>query len=189
MKNRCELLAPAGSFESLKAAVQNGADAIYLGGEEFSARASAKNFSREELAEAVFYAHLRGVKIFVTVNTVLNERELESSIDYISYLYKIGVDAIIVQDLGLAYEIRKNFPDLDLHASTQMTVNNLEGAKLLESYGFTRIVLARETILSEINLISENTNLEIESFGHGALCISGIRTAQGRRPEVFLSSF
>ena len=172
MKNRCELLAPAGSFESLKAAVQNGADAIYLGGEEFSARASAKNFSREELAEAVFYAHLRGVKIFVTVNTVLNERELESSIDYISYLYKIGVDAIIVQDLGLAYEIRKNFPDLDLHASTQMTVNNLEGAKLLESYGFTRIVLARETILSEINLISENTNLEIESFGHGALCVS-----------------
>ena len=172
MKNRCELLAPAGSFESLKAAVQNGADAIYLGGEEFSARASAKNFSREELAEAVFYAHLRGVKIFVTVNTVLNERELESSIDYISYLYKIGVDAVIVQDLGLAYEIRKKFPDLDLHASTQMTVNNLEGAKLLESYGFTRIVLARETILSEIKLISENTSLEIESFGHGALCVS-----------------
>lgn len=172
MKNKIELLAPAGSMESLVAAIQNGANAVYLGGQNFSARASANNFSNEELSEAVFYGHFRNVKIYVTVNTILDEREVEEAIGYISYLYKIGVDGIIVQDLGLAKAIRDNFKDIELHASTQMTINSLEGAKYLEENGFSRVVLARETPLEEARLIAENTNLEIEAFAHGALCIS-----------------
>lgn len=172
MKNNIELLAPAGGMEALIAAIQNGADAIYLGGQSFSARASANNFTDEELADAVSYAHFRDVKIYVTVNTILDENELEKSISYIAYLNRIGVDGIIVQDLGLVKAIRDNFPELELHASTQMTINNLEGAMLLERLGFSRVVLARETPLSEIKLISENTNLDIEAFAHGALCVS-----------------
>lgn len=159
-------------MEALVAAIQNGADAIYLGGQSFSARASANNFTDEELADAVSYAHFRDVKIYVTVNTILDENELEKSMQYISYLHRIGVDGIIVQDLGLVKSIRDNFPDIELHASTQMTINSLEGAQLLEEMGFARVVLARETPLSEIRLIAENTNLDIEAFAHGALCVS-----------------
>lgn len=172
MGNKIELLAPAGGMESLIAAIQNGADAIYLGGQSFSARASANNFSDEELAEAVLYAHFRNVKIYVTVNTVLDEREVEKAVDYIYYLDTIGVDGIIVQDLGLVKSVRDNHPNLEIHASTQMTINSLEGALFLEKNGFTRVVLARETPLSEIRLIRDNTDLQIEAFAHGALCIS-----------------
>lgn len=172
MRNEIELLAPAGGKESLIAAIQNGANAVYLGGQSFSARASANNFSDEELAEAVLYAHFRDVRIYVTVNTLLDERELERAVDYIYYLDTIGVDGIIVQDLGLAKVIRENFPNLELHASTQMTINSLEGGKFLEKNGFKRIVLARETPLSEIKLMRDNLNLQIEAFAHGALCIS-----------------
>lgn len=159
-------------MESLIAAIQNGANAVYLGGQRFSARASANNFSDEELAEATLYAHFRSVKIYVTVNTILDERELEKAADYIYYLDTIGVDGVIVQDLGLAKVIRNNFPNLELHGSTQMTVNSLEGSKFLEKNGFSRVVLARETPLSEIKLIRDNLDIKIEAFAHGALCIS-----------------
>lgn len=172
MRKEIELLAPAGSKESLIAAIQNGANAVYQGGQSFSARASANNFSDEELAEAVLYAHFRDVRIYVTVNTLLDERELEKAVDYIYYLDTIGVDGIIVQDLGLAKVIKENFSNLELHASTQMTINSLEGGMFLEKNGFNRIVLARETPLSEIKLMKENLNLQIEAFAHGALCIS-----------------
>ena len=172
MRTKIELLAPAGSMEALVAAVQNGANAVYLGGQNYSARASANNFSNEELTEAIFYAHFRRVKIYVTVNTLLDEKELENSMEYISFLRSIGVDGVIVQDLGLAKAVRDNFSDIELHASTQMTVNSLEGAKLLEENGFSRVVLARETPLQEAKLIYDNTNLDIEAFAHGALCIS-----------------
>lgn len=172
MRNKIELLAPAGSMEALVAAIQNGANAVYLGGQSFSARASANNFSNDELVEAVSYAHFRNVRLYVTVNTLLDDKELGKIKDYISFLYSIGIDGLIVQDLGLARLIRDNFSDIELHASTQMTINSLEGAKLLEENGFSRVVLARETPLSEAKLISENTNLEIEAFAHGALCVS-----------------
>lgn len=159
-------------MDSLKAAVQNGADAIYLGGKVLSARASAKNFDYDEIKEAVIYAHLRDVKIYVTVNTILRDEEIQESLDYLEYLCTIGVDGLIVQDLGLADIIRSNFPDIPLHGSTQMTVQNLAGALVLEKLGFSRVVMARETPLSEVELIRDNTNLEIEYFAHGALCVS-----------------
>ncbi|MDO5027762.1 MAG: DUF3656 domain-containing protein [Bacillota bacterium] len=172
MKNKMELLAPAGSMEAFVAAVQNGADAVYLGGKNFSARASANNFSNEELEEAVFYGHFRGVKIYLTLNTLLDDREVEEALTYVAYLYSIGVDGLIVQDLGLAKLVKEHFPDFDLHASTQMTINSLEGARLLEKLGFTRLVLARETPLEEMKLIKDSTKVEIEVFGHGALCVA-----------------
>lgn len=172
MRSEIELLAPAGKMESLVAAVQNGANAVYLGGELFSARASANNFSDKELADAVFYAHFRNVKIYVTVNTLLDDYEVENAIEYIHFLNEIGVDGVIVQDLGLAMLVRDYFPDLELHASTQMTINSLEGAKFLEKNRFSRVVLARETPLSEIELIRKHTDLKIEAFAHGALCVS-----------------
>lgn len=165
-------MAPAGSMEALIAGVQKGCNAVYLGGERFSARASAHNFSNEELVEAVNYAHFRNVKIYVTVNTLLDDKELEESMDYIGFLYEIGVDALIVQDLGLMGLVREHFPDFPIHASTQMTINSLEGALFLEKLGLERVVLARETPLEEIKLIRENTNLDIEFFAHGALCVS-----------------
>lgn len=172
MRKEIELLAPAGKMESLKAAVQNGADAVYLGGELFSARASANNFSNEELADGIFYAHFRNVKVYVTVNTVLDDIEVEKAIEYVRFLNNLGVDGIIVQDLGLSMLIRDYFPNIELHASTQMTINSLEGARFLEKNGFSRVVLARETPLSEIELIKKHTNLKIEAFAHGALCVS-----------------
>ena len=167
-----ELLSPVGSFESLIAAVQNGCNAVYLGGKSFSARASAANFDEEELKRAVDYAHLRNVNVYVTVNTILDSKEVNDALKYISYLYDIDVDGIIIQDLGLAESIHEVFPDLPLHGSTQMTINNLDGAKLLEKIGFSRAVLARETPIEEIEKITKNTELEIEVFAHGALCVS-----------------
>lgn len=169
---RVELLAPAGSQESLRAAVENGADAIYLGGEMFSARSSANNFSLDQLKEALDYAHLRGVKIYVAVNTLVANAELKQLAAYLQSLVKIGVDAVIVQDLGVMQLIRKFFPELPIHISTQMTVHNLETVKYLEKLGVKRIVLSRELSLSEMSFIKANTSVELEVFVHGALCVS-----------------
>ena len=169
--NNIELLAPVGSFESLRAAVQNGANAVYLGGREFSARASANNFDRDELKEAVEYAHIRDVDVFVTVNTLIKQREIEDFIDYIKYLYDIDVDAIILQDIGMAKLIKDLLPDFELHASTQMVAHSIEDVRYLENIGFNRVVLARELNLEEIKYICDNTNVDIEVFVHGALCV------------------
>lgn len=167
-----ELLAPAGNMESLKAAIEAGADAIYLGGYMFGARSFAGNFSNEEIKEAIIYAHLYGVKIYVTVNTLIYEDEVETFINYVEFLYQADVDAVIIQDLGMLDLIRQTFPLLEVHASTQMHLHNLEGVKCIEELGVKRAVLARETDLDLIKEIKENTNIEIEIFVHGALCIS-----------------
>ncbi len=166
-----ELLAPVGSFESLKAAVQNGAHAVYLGGKDFSARASANNFDRDELKEAVKYAHIRGVRVFVTTNTLIKQSELEDFIEYVKFLYDIDIDALILQDIGAAMTIKRLLPDFELHASTQMVAHSLEDVKYLESLGFDRVVLARELNVDEIKHICDNTNVDIEVFVHGALCV------------------
>lgn len=166
-----ELLAPVGSFESLKAAVQNGANAVYLGGKDFSARASANNFDREELKEAVKYAHVRGVRVFVTTNTLIKQSELEGFIEYVKFLYDINIDALILQDIGAAMTVKKLLPDFELHASTQMVAHSLEDVKYLEGVGFDRVVLARELNVEEIKHICDNTNVDIEVFVHGALCV------------------
>jgi len=170
-----ELLAPAGSMEALKAALNAGADAVYLGGKQFSARHYAANFNIWELKEAVDYAHLRGVKVYVTVNTLIKDCELENVAEYLFLLYKIGVDAVLVQDVGVAAMARELVPDLNLHASTQMTIHNLEGVLWALKLGFKRVVLARELALDEIKNIAQNLNekeIELEIFAHGALCYS-----------------
>ncbi len=172
MLKKVELLSPVGDFECLKAAVQNGADAVYLGAADFNARYSAKNFNIEELEQAINYSHLRNVKVFLTLNTLIKNEEFESALELANKAYEIGIDGIIVQDLGLANFLIKNIPNLPIHASTQMTCHNLSGAKELEKTGFKRIVLARELSLSEIEHITSNTSCEIEVFTHGALCIS-----------------
>ena len=166
-----ELLSPVGDFECLKAAVQNGADAVYFGSNIFSARAFASNFDNEELEKAINYAKIRGVKTHLTLNTLIKNNEFEQAFNLAKKAYKLGIDAIIVQDLGLATDLIKSFPDLDIHASTQMTTTNLETVKKLKKIGFKRIVLSRECSLSEIKNICKNTNAEIEVFAHGALCI------------------
>ena len=166
-----ELLAPVGSFEALKAAVQNGANAVYLGGKDFGARASANNFDRDELKDAVKYAHIRGVQVFVTTNTLRKENEIEDFLEYIKFLYDIDVDAIILQDIGMARLIKRELPDFELHASTQMVAHSLEDVKYLESVGFDRVVLAREVTVEEIKYICDNCKADIEVFVHGALCV------------------
>ncbi|WP_027626881.1 DUF3656 domain-containing U32 family peptidase [Clostridium lundense] len=168
---KVELLAPAGSMESLYAAVQAGADAVYLGGSKFSARAYASNFDDENMKKAVEYCHVYGVKVYITLNTLLKEKEIEEALQYAKFLYKIGVDGLIIQDTGLVYLLREQVPELELHASTQMTVHNIEGAKLLKELGFKRIVLSRELSLEEIKNISNELGVETEIFVHGALCI------------------
>ncbi|MCC0627850.1 MULTISPECIES: DUF3656 domain-containing protein [unclassified Clostridioides] len=168
---KIELLAPVGSFDSLKAAVQNGANAVYLGGKDFSARASANNFDRNELIEAVKYSHIRGVQVFVTVNTLIKQYEIEDFVEYVKFLYDIDIDALIVQDIGMARLIKKLLPDFELHASTQMVAHSLEDVKYLQSVGFDRVVLARELNVDEIKWICENTTVDIEVFVHGALCV------------------
>lgn len=168
---KMELLAPAGGMEAFKAAVENGADAVYLGGKLFSARASAANFDLEELERAVAYAHERQVKIYVTVNILAADQEFYELADYLYRLYTLGVDALIVQDIGVAHFIRTVLPEMTLHASTQMTQNNLFGLKQLEKNGFSRVVLARETTKAEIETIVKATPLAIEVFVHGALCV------------------
>ncbi len=169
---RMELLAPAGGFEALKAAVENGADAVYLGGKLFNARASAANFDDDELRKAITYAHERQVKIYVTVNILVADREFPELADYLYRLYSMGVNAVIVQDIGVAHFIRKVLPEMELHASTQMTQTNSWGLKQLEEMGFSRVVLARETSKAEMAKITAGTKMDIEVFVHGALCIS-----------------
>lgn len=164
-----ELLSPAGNMLALKMAVLNGADAVYLGGKNFGARMFAANFTLDELKEATTYCHLYGVKIYITVNTIIYESELKNCLEYINYLYNIGVNAIIVQDLGLISLIRKYFPNLEIHVSTQAHTHNFEQIKFLETLGVKRVVLARELSLEEINHFSPS--LELEIFIHGALCI------------------
>ena len=167
-----ELLSPAGNFDSLKAAVQNGADAVYFGTEDFSARAYASNISMDKLKEAIDYAKIRGVKTHLTLNTLIKDSELERSFEIAKRAYEYGIDAIIVQDIGLGKLLIDSFPDLDIHASTQMSVHNLEGVLALEKLGFKRVVLARELSVPDITYICKHCNVEIECFIHGALCIS-----------------
>lgn len=167
-----ELLSPVGDFEGLKAAVQSGADSVYFGSSLFNARAFATNFSKEDLKNAILYAKLRNVKVNFTLNTLLKDEEFDEAISIAEYVYSLGVDSIIVQDLGLAKYIINNLPDIDVHGSTQMTIHNLEGVLSLEKLGFKRVVLSREVGLSEIEYICANSNIEIEAFVHGALCIS-----------------
>ena len=166
-----ELLAPAGSFDALKAAVNAGANAIYLAGNNFGARAYAENFDGENLMSAVKFAHLHGVAIHVTTNTILNDSELENFAEYIKFLKRANVDALLVQDLGAAKIIKSIAPEIPLHASTQMTVHNLAGVEKLAELGFSRVVLARELTLTEIETITKNSPVEIEIFVHGALCV------------------
>lgn len=169
---KTELLAPAGSPEMLKAAVQSGADAVYLGADRFSARGSAENFSLDRLGEWIDYCHLRGVKVHLAANTLIKEREREDFIRYISEAYTKGIDAVIIQDLGMATKVKELMPDLELHASTQMTVTTIDAVKVLERRGFSRVVLARELTKSEILNIRQKTDIELEVFVHGALCYS-----------------
>ena len=168
---KIELLAPAGSWSSLVAAVQNGADAVYLGGNVFSARAFAENFDDENIEKAIDYCHLYGVKVYITMNTLIKEKEMVEALDYATKLHSYGVDALIVQDTGFAYILNKFIPELELHSSTQMSIHNGEGALFFKNAGFKRIVLARELSLKEIEHISKQMNIETEIFIHGALCI------------------
>lgn len=171
MKGKIEILAPAGGMDCLKAAVAAGADAVYVGGSMFGARAYANNFSEEELLEAIDYVHLHGRKLFMTVNTLLKEQELEEKLyAYLLPYYKRGLDAVIVQDVGVLRFVRKHFPDLPIHASTQMTITGIDGAKFMEEQGVQRVVTSRELSMKEVQQIAEHTNVEIESFVHGALC-------------------
>lgn len=167
-----ELLSPVGDFECLKAAVQNGADSVYFGADSFSARAFASNFGLDGIKKAIEYAKIRGVKTNLALNTLIKDDEFIDALSIAKKAYEYGIDAIIVQDLGLAMKLIKLFPDLPIHGSTQMTVHNLNGALALESLGFKRVVLSRELSSNEIEHICKNTNIEIECFAHGALCIS-----------------
>ena len=167
-----ELLSPVGDFDCLKAAVQNGANAVYFGGQLFNARYSAKNFDKDGIREAVNYAKSRNVKINFTLNILLKNNEFDDAIDVVKYIYELGVDAVIVDDLGFAKYIIDNFPGMEVHGSTQMTIHNLDGAISLKNLGYSRVVLARESTLSDIDYICRNANIDIEAFVHGALCIS-----------------
>ncbi len=171
MTKNVELLAPAGSYEAFIAAVENGANAVYLGGKLFNARANASNFDLDELKKIVEYAHLRDVKIHLTLNILLDDKELNDALDFAYDIYEIGIDAVIIQDLGLAKLLHEKIPNLPLHASTQLSTHNLDGVKELAKIGFSRVVLARELSIEEIKYICENTNTEIEIFSHGAQCI------------------
>lgn len=174
MKKRedVELLAPAGNFEALVAAVQNGANAIYLGGQRFGARAFAHNFDYDALKMAVQYCHLRNVKLYVTVNTLYSQQEIDEIISYLEYLYQIGIDALIIQDMGLYSLIKKYFPEIEIHMSTQASVRNIEGVRYFANQNVDRVVLAREMNISEIKEICQNCLIDIEVFVHGALCMS-----------------
>ncbi len=169
-KKRAELLAPAGSFASLKAAVAAGADAVYMGGARFGARAYAQNADQDEMIAAIEYAHLHGCRLYMTVNTLFKENELGELYEYLLPYYKAGLDGVIVQDLGALSFIREHFPGIELHASTQMTITSVYGAKELKRLGCCRVVPAREVSLEEIRRIHDETGMDIETFVHGALC-------------------
>ena len=166
-----ELLAPAGDMDCLYAAVAAGADAVYVGGKRFGARAFAKNFDIDELAAAVRYCRLNEVKLYVTLNTLIEDREMADAVAYAAELYRIGVDALIVADLGVVSAIRRYVPDLELHASTQMSVHSSLGAAAAAELGVSRVVVARELSLENIRSVVENSPTEIEVFLHGALCV------------------
>ena len=166
-----EVLAPAGNIEIFKSVIDAGADAVYFGGKHFSARAFANNFDYKESEEALNYAHLHGKKAYLTLNTLIKNKEFNDDLyDYISFYYENGLDGIIVQDIGLIQFIRDEFPDLNVHGSTQLAICNSYGVKLLEKLGVTRIVPARELSLEEIRNIHDETGMELEVFVHGALC-------------------
>lgn len=167
-----EILVPAGTPEALKVAVNSGADAVYLGGSNFSARANAVNFNNEQLSDGIVYAHIRGVKVYVALNTLIEDTKLSEAFEFAKFCYEAGVDALIVQDLGVLSMLRQCFPDLKLNASTQMTIHNLKGVKAAEKVGFSRVVLSRELSENEIAEICKNSKAEIEVFAHGALCMS-----------------
>ena len=167
-----ELLSPAGDMECFFAAVENGADAVYFGLKDFSARASADNFAIDDASKAIAYARKRSVKVYIAINTLIKTNELESVVDYLIALDELQPDALILQDMGLLYLIQSQFPHFQLHASTQMTIHNLAGVKRLERMGFKRVVLSRELSIDEIKNISQNTSMEVEVFVHGALCYS-----------------
>ncbi|MDD6329403.1 MAG: U32 family peptidase, partial [Firmicutes bacterium] len=167
-----EVLAPAGNPAALKAAVFAGADAVYMGGALFSARANAANFSREEMREAVQFARERNVRVYVTVNTLLKDGELSEALDFCAFLCSLPVDDILVQDMGLFMLLGAACPGMPLHASTQMSLHTPAGAALLQELGASRVVLAREMSLGEIREVSEKTDVELEAFVHGALCMS-----------------
>ena len=167
-----ELLAPVGNMDCLKAAINAGCDAVYLAGRNFGARSFAGNFSSEELIEAIKICHLYGVKVYVTVNTLIYDNEVERFINYIDFLHRNNVDAVIMQDIGMIDLVRKTYPNLEVHASTQAHIHNLEGVKLCEKLGIKRVVLARETPIKLIEDIKKNTSIDIEIFTHGALCMS-----------------
>lgn len=171
MAKKIELLAPAGTYDAFLAAIENGADAVYLGGKLLNARQFAGNFDEEQLEKALDYAHTRDASIFLTMNTLVLDSEMQEAVEYAAKAYEMGVDAFIVQDMGLAANLKKLIPEITLHASTQMTIYSMEGIKALEALGFDRIVLARELNLEEIKRICGQTSLEIEAFVHGALCI------------------
>ena len=166
-----ELLSPAGSMEAVTAAVQNGADAVYLGYGDFNARRNAKNFTQEEAAAAVSYCHLRGCKVHLTLNTLLTDRELPGAAQVAAHASEMGVDAVIVQDLGVARMLRQTVPDLPIHGSTQMTIHSLDGVKACADLGMSRVVLGRELSRDQIAYICQHSPIEIEVFGHGALCM------------------
>ena len=172
MDKQVELLSPAGSWDALVAAVQNGADAIYMGGTKFSARRMADNFDNDKLKEAIDYAHLYGVKIYITINILIKEKELDDLRSFLPLLEEYSVDGVIIQDLGAIRIIAQEYPKLSLHASTQMTVHQLEGVQVLENMGFSRVVPARELTLEEIRHITQNSQVKVETFIHGALCVS-----------------
>lgn len=173
MRNKdFELLAPAGNLEILKGVIESGADAVYVGGSMFGARAYANNFTEEELLEAIDFAHLRGVKVYLTVNTLIKNSEFSKLYDYLLPYYKRGLDAVIVQDLGVVKAIHEYFPSMEIHTSTQMTVTGADGVRFLSQFGVTRVVMAREVSLAEMKCIHEETGMELEAFVHGALCYS-----------------
>ena len=169
---KVELLAPAGNMENLKYAVMAGCDAVYLGLKKFGARAFSSNFSDNEFIEAVNYCHLYGVKVYVTLNTIIYDYEVEDFLKTVDFIHKNNVDAVLIQDLGMLDLVRKTYPNLEVHASTQMHIHNLDGVKVLEKLGIKRAVLARETSIDTIKHIKENSNIELEVFVHGALCVS-----------------
>ena len=173
MRNKdFELLAPAGNLEILKGVIESGADAVYVGGSMFGARAYANNFTEDELLEAIDFAHLRGVKVYLTVNTLIKNSEFSKLYDYLLPYYKRGLDAVIVQDIGVVKAIHEYFPSLEIHTSTQMTVTGADGVRFLSQFGVTRVVMAREVSLAEMKRIHEETGMELEAFVHGALCYS-----------------
>ena len=170
-EKKIEILAPCGSYEILTAAIHAGADACYIGGSSFGARAYAENFDADTIKKAVYYAHLHGVKVYLTVNTLCKQDELPMLYESIRPFYESGGDALIIQDFGVFSYVKKQFPDIAIHCSTQMNVTSCYGAALMKKQGASRVVTAREMSLDEIRAIKEQVDIEVETFVHGAMCI------------------